>query len=125
VTTIAIDPVTGDLQVASNQLVLLDGPDQVTQQLRSRLRMIAGEWFLDPTRGVDYRGVVWVKGVSDSLVAAEFKRNILTVPGVLQLIAYSQTLTGRQLAPAFTVQSVDGTTIKIQDVLPPSTGGQQ
>jgi hypothetical protein len=117
-TTLAIDTTTGDLSVVNNELVFLSGGDEVTQRLSSRLRMIAGEWFLDTLKGVDYRGIVWVKGMSQTLIAAEFKRNIITTPGVAALLAYEQTfdVPTRKLSVNLSAQPIDGDVIDFSGV---------
>lgn len=108
--TLMLDPVTHDLAVINNKLVLVSGADEVTQRLRSRLKMFRGEWFLDLTKGVPYRTEIFVKGISSERIAAAIKMEILTTPGVLQLLSYSQSIDGatRKLNIDFEVLTSDG-----------------
>lgn len=108
--TLKLDPLTHDLAISNNKLSLISGADEVTQRLRSRLKMFRGEWFLDLNKGVPYRTEVFVKGISTERIASAIKREILTTPGVLQLLSYSQSLDGasRLLSVDFQVLTSDG-----------------
>lgn len=115
-----IDDTSGDLAVVNNQWVLIPGGgNQVLQAVRSRLRAIRGEWFLDPTVGPDYFGIIWVKGMPETIRSAELKRQIMTVPGVLDLQAFSAVLdtATRLYTVSFSALSTDGTPIASTEVL--------
>lgn len=118
-TTIKLDPLTNDLAVENNELILITGADEVTQRLRARLKMFRGEWFLGVNRGVPYRQEIFVKGVSSDRIAAAIKREILTTSGVLQLLSYDQEFDGatRRLNINFRIQASDGEIIDFSEAL--------
>ena len=57
-----LNPVTGDLAITSKDtdLVLVEGVDEVVQQLKIRFRFFLGECLFDPSKGVNYFGQVFV-----------------------------------------------------------------
>lgn len=119
-TTIGLDPVTHDLAVVNNQLQMLSNADEVTQNLRTRLKMFLGEWFLDLFKGVPYREEILGKGNSDARIGAAIKKVILETPGVIQLMSYSQTIdaAARKLSVEFRAQAADGAIIDFSEVIP-------
>lgn len=120
-TDIAIDETTGDLAIANNQLVLIAGADEVTQRVRARLRMIRGEWFLNPAKGVPFRETIWVKGMPLTRIAAAIKREVLHVSGVLELLSYEQTFDSalRKLTVSLDIRATDDTIIQVSEDLAP------
>lgn len=109
-----------DLALENNRLVLLSGADEVAQRLRCRLKMFRGEWFLNVTRGVDYRGEVFVKRNAPTRVEAELKRAILTTSGVLELLEYSQVIDAavRSMTVDFKVKATDGDIVEFSEAIP-------
>lgn len=77
-----LDPTTGDLDVSGGTLHLTSGTEAIEQSIKIRLQFFKGEWFLDPTAGVDYFGEVLVKNPDTNAVAALFRAKILETPGV-------------------------------------------
>lgn len=87
-------PTFGDLRLVMGDLVLTSdsnpaGSQYVLQNILQRLRMFAGEWFLNKSLGVRYYQVVFVKSPNRALIDAEFKRVILQTPGVTALTQWS------------------------------------
>jgi hypothetical protein len=74
---------TGDLAIALNDLVLVDGGDAILQSAGIHLRTIVGEWSLDPTLG--YIDTVQLLGRGGSLASrkARTRAELRKVPGVL------------------------------------------
>lgn len=109
-----------DLAVENNSLVLIAGADEVTQRLRSRLRMWRGEWFLDLTRGVPYRQEIFVKGNAPSRIQAAIQKEIATVSGVQELLEYSQDIdtATRALSVTFKARATDGIIIEFSEAIP-------
>ena len=58
---IALDTATGDLLLENFDLQLVEGRDQIAQNLMIRLRFILGEWFLDITAGIPYYDDFFIK----------------------------------------------------------------
>lgn len=50
-----------DIDFEGGNLVWVEGFSEVSQKIRLHLRIALGEWFLDPTLGFDYFGVVFKK----------------------------------------------------------------
>lgn len=109
-TDIKLDETTGAIVVENGDIVLIHDLDVIAQRLRLTLRTIMGEWFLDTTHGVDYFGVILVKGAQQARVESELREKILGVPGVLSLqrfdASYDTAL--RKFALSFDVDTVFG-----------------
>lgn len=118
--TFKVDELTNDFVTVSNRVVLIKGADEVTQRVRARLRMFRGEWFLNVTKGTPYRETIFAKGVSLDAISQAVKREILTVPGVQELLEYNQTLEGvtRMLTVNFQLLSTDGEILEFSEALP-------
>lgn len=70
----------------TNNLVLVEDAEAVGQHARQRLMFFKGEWFLDPTIGVDWFGQIL--GFAENrmpLAEATVKRVLLQTPGVTGL----------------------------------------
>ena len=105
--SIKID-ITNDIQIDNNNLTLITGRDEISQVLRQRLKVFLGEWFLDAREGIDYFGDVLKKAPNPGQVDALFKNEILSSPGVTELIEFELDLVGRQLNLKFTARTEDG-----------------
>ena len=101
---IAVDPVTGDIP-ETGDLTMASGITAVMQGARIRLRMFAGEWFLNLAQGVPYlersdgsvtaaqalfgqkfdRGKT-LRAFRDQLLG-DSSRGIVGVPGIVELLA--------------------------------------
>lgn len=65
----------GDLRINTRR-------EDIKQRLRQRLLFLLGEWFRDPTDGIDYQKKVLVRDFRASFVDREIRRNILKVDGI-------------------------------------------
>lgn len=97
-----------DIDITNNDLTLVTGRDEIAQVLRQRLRVFLGEWFLDSREGVDYYGEVLKKAPDVGRVDTLFKNEILSSPGVIELIQYNSDIVGRKLTVTFTARTEDG-----------------
>ncbi len=109
-----------DLDLTRGRARLVQGREELAQQLRLLFGIHAGEWFFDPSAGVDWRGLILVKAPNLALVRAELVRVIESASLVEELINYSQTFNSgtRSLHVEFRVQarvSVNSST-QTQDV---------
>lgn len=86
---IALDPTTGDLLLENFDLQLVEGRDQIAQNLAIRLRFILGEWFLDTTAGVPYYTDFFIKAPNQIRIESVLKEEILDTPGVNQILSFS------------------------------------
>jgi hypothetical protein len=113
-----------DLLITANHWTLLTGADEVVQRLRSRLRAFRGEWFLNPNVGVPYYTEVFIKGISKSRIDAAFKREIITTPGVLELLSYDSAVDSatRSLTITFSARVTDGVVVDLTETVGGNTG---
>lgn len=83
---------SGDMVFGGGQADFLrDTPDAVAQAVATRLRLLAGEWFLDTSEGTAWRARVLGERTA-STRDPEVKARILGTPGVRTIIEYTSTL---------------------------------
>lgn len=70
-------------------ILLIDGPERVAQSLKIALLTFLGEYFLDPTGGVDYLGVILVKNPDRILIESILRAVASEVRDVLQVLDLS------------------------------------
>jgi len=102
----ALSP-TGDFTFGQGQAnFLANSPAAVQQCIATALQLWAGEWYLDTSAGTRYRTQILGNNTS-GLYDAEFRRVILGVQGVTQLLSYSSNLdrSARRLTVSGTVQT--------------------
>lgn len=100
----------------TGNLALVEGDSLVAQRVRTRLLIHLGEWMLNITIGVDYRGTVFVKSPDLTTLRALFADVILSTPGVdsiLELVLSLDQSTRRlfvtaKFASGDTVESIEG-----------------
>lgn len=108
----------GDYTFGHGQLDFYrDAPETVAQAVLTRLRLWAGEWFLDFTDGTPYQAGVLGKH-SETEANIVMRERILDTQGVLSLISFSSSLNRdtRQYQIAATIDTVYGTT-KLNEIL--------
>lgn len=86
--SIALNPTTGDILVENNKGSLTTGVQATKQRLTSKLRFFLGEWFLDKTEGVPYIQQILIKNPNPVIVDAVLKREIITDPAVIKLTKF-------------------------------------
>jgi hypothetical protein len=84
---LAIDT-TGDIVLTDDAVTLVTDADAIAQNLRIRLRMFRGEWFLNPLEGMPYLENVFQKNPKIPVVAALFRRAIRETPGVAEVVSF-------------------------------------
>lgn len=104
------DPITGELVLENGDLAVVRDSDATAQFLRQRLRLIQTEWFLDENEGIPYFDDVLVKNPQQVTIDAIFKREILSVNGILELLTYAAVLDGpsRTMTLTFQARTADG-----------------
>lgn len=89
--------------------LLRDVPEAVAQAVATRLRLVAGEWFLDLAEGTP-----WPQGVLGRHTAASYdlviRDRILATPGVRAIAAYHSALDpdSRRLTISVAIDTVYG-----------------
>ena len=87
---------------------LVNSPETVGQAVATRLKLMLGEWFPDPTVGVDYLGKVLGSGTQGTY-DQEIQRAILDTTGVTELIDYLSYMdTKRGLHVSCTINTLYG-----------------
>jgi hypothetical protein len=86
----------------------VDSPATVAQAVATRLRLFAGEWFLDATEGTPYAELVLGHNTGGSYDAA-IQQRILGTPGVLSITDYTSNLdAARRLTVSATISTTYG-----------------
>lgn len=104
-----------DIDLSTNQLVLIDGIGYVRQKILIRLRFFLGEWFLDERLGVPYGRVLGSKDVT--AVTSMMRQVVQSTPGVIELTSFAANLdtVTRTYSISFKARSADGV-IVVRDV---------
>lgn len=99
-----------DLDTGLLDLKLVNGAEQVRQQLLIKLKLWVGEWFLDTDFGTPYLQSILGKQLTLSGAVAAIRKSILEVEGVQQITQFSYTFnnTTRTLSLEFTVSTPYG-----------------
>ncbi len=80
----------GDLDCSALGIQLVDGRPRVEQQVRTKLRIMLGEWEFDLDAGVDWFGrILGIKGVNLTDVENLIREAILAVADVRTITAFS------------------------------------
>ncbi len=112
---IALDPVTGDLDLSSGGLRLTEpGAESVAQRLRIRLKLWLGEYLLDTRQGIPYQRLLGSKEDGPGGLEAVLREAVLTCPGISSLESWSYELTSaREAIVAFVARMTDGDPVSI------------
>lgn len=107
----------GDMTFGQGGLnFLVNSREAVAQDILTRLRLIAGEWFLDTEEGTPY-GTEILGNVSQAVADAAIRRRIVGTVGVTDITAYSSSIVGRRLTVAATVDTLFGA-VTVETTLP-------
>lgn len=83
---------TGDLDLSTNDLQIVDGIQAIRQELQIRYRFFLGEWFLHPEEGTPYQLHVLKKNPNEAKVRQVFADVALTTPGVEEIRALTTSI---------------------------------
>lgn len=99
----------GDYTLGTGADFYQDQPEAVAQAVLTRLRLFAGEWFLDVTDGTPWRTEVLGKYTKDTYDTVISQR-ILSTPGVQGIATYSSSYDAnkRALSIAATLDTIYG-----------------
>lgn len=97
----------GEWDSENGDLIRLGGADAVPQGIRIRLRMFAGECYLDDTLGRQWLEVILVKNPNRLLVREELREGITNTPDVTDAAGLDfQDLGNRQSLVSFVASTV-------------------
>ena len=81
-----------DYIVGSNgRLVRVLDAATIVERLRTRLATWLGDWYLDTARGIDYKNKILGQSRNGGEISAIMRREILSEPGVDQIVSFSLT----------------------------------
>ena len=103
---------SGDMVFGGGQTAFhVDRVEGVAQNIRTRLGLWKGTWFLDKTAGMDWAGKVLGK-YTVAIRDAAIRAHILRTPGVKSIKAYSSGFepNARAFSIAVTVETIYGQT---------------
>ena len=81
----------GNLVLSSGTFATVTEDQQIAQHWRIRLQHIKGEWFLDPSSGLDLFGRVLRRPFDVRSAEREFSRVTLATPGIQSIIKLNIT----------------------------------
>lgn len=112
-----LDTATGDLDLSSNDLEIVDGDDAIVQNLRIRYRFFLGEWFLDTREGIPYYQRILVKNPTQADVNAILREVALTTPGIAEVDRFDATLDNRsrELSIGLWARSTSGEALQFNE----------
>lgn len=107
---LALDPSTGDLIIVDFDAVLLDGVDQISQNLAIRLRFILGEWYLNILAGLPYYEYFFIKEPNQIQIETFLMDEISNTRGVQEITSFSSNFDGqlRKFTVNFACKTIDG-----------------
>ena len=99
-----------DLDLSAGDFTLIDGAERVAQQLRIKLKLWQGEWFLDTDFGTPYLSAILGKQLTLSGAIAALRKSILEVDGVRSIasLTYDYSSQARTLTVNFTAETPYG-----------------
>lgn len=86
---------TGDYQFGRSGIFLIDTPAAVAQAITTRLKLWAGEWFLDTDEGTPYFEQILGYTTNGSRDIA-VRQRILDTQGVVELVSYSSSVNAQR-----------------------------
>lgn len=101
-----------DLVLApKGSLKLVSDGAEVLQHVRTRLKFLLGEWFLDLKAGTPYFQEIFTKPANLANIESIFKSRILSTPEVSRLTEFSMDYDGgsnRKLIVSFSAETIYG-----------------
>jgi len=97
-----------------NANFLINSPAAVAQAVKTRLLLMAGEWFLDNTDGTPYSTEILGTGTA-LLFDQAIRERILDTQGVTGIVLYASQVLNRKLSVQATISTIYGVTF-IQQV---------
>jgi hypothetical protein len=112
---IALDPLTGDLDLSTGGLRLTEiGAESIAQRLRIRLQLWLGEYLLDVRAGIPFQRLLGSKDDGPDGLEATLRAAVTTCPGILALETWSYELTAqREAIVSFVARMTDGDPVEV------------
>jgi len=87
---------------------LVNSPEAVAQAVETRLKLFAGEWFLDTAEGLPLTSILGNN--TQALYDQAIQERIIKTDGVLAITEYTSSLNNRALTVSATISTIYGTT---------------
>lgn len=99
-----------DLYMDGNQIAVVNGGEEVVQQVRSRLLFYLDEWFLDTTVGLPYFQKFYTNPADLAGIESRIKSEIISTDGILNLLSFEYDFNRktRQFAVNFEAETIYG-----------------
>jgi hypothetical protein len=82
--------------------------EQLAQKIKIGLGKWFGEWFLDNEDGVNYKDIIFKRGVKDQEIQREIQKNILKHSEVTAILSYNLLRVNDTLTVSCKVNSIFG-----------------
>jgi hypothetical protein len=107
----------GDLDLSTNNIVLIDGDEALIQKLKARLQFFRGEWFLDRNIGFPYWTDVFLKAPDLTVVRSLYRQTILGCPGIdsLNSLELDYIAAERRLDVSFSAVKSEGGILEFEE----------
>lgn len=96
----------GDYAFGSSTVWLVNTPETVAQAVRTRMRLYAGEWFLDDREGLALDRVLGYG--TQTTRDLEMQQRIFNTEGVNSIISYESRVDGRDFIVRTTIDTIYG-----------------
>ncbi|MEE9374551.1 MAG: hypothetical protein V3V00_15960 [Saprospiraceae bacterium] len=105
-----LDPITNDLVIENSDLQIVKDLDWLVQSIKIKLQFFKKEWVLDTEYGLDYYGLVFIKGPNLNLIDNLIKMAILEYEEVNEILSFESSFNkaGRSLSVEFIADSIFG-----------------
>lgn len=109
-TTLALNPITLDLDLTHPGGTLLSGLQAIAQAVAITLRTAKREWWLDASFGLDYHNLWLVKAPNVQLLAADVRTQLLRLQGVRAVTRaeFDLDAASRHLSVTLEVETTEG-----------------
>lgn len=102
----------GDYLFGAGSRFLVNTPETVKQAVQTRLKLYAGEWFLDNREGLELDLILGYG--THATRDQEVQQRILNTQGVNSLVTYSSSVNGRAFVVEATIDTIYGQTTLTQ-----------
>ena len=94
-----------ELEFANNALTIISGEEALRQRLNNRMQLWAGEWFLEPTVGIDWLDILEAKPPDLVQTEKAIRDELLDEPAVTAVTELTLDFTrpGRRLTITWAV----------------------
>ena len=113
------NPIVHDLQLNAGQFAAhANEQSEITQNIKTRLWFVRGEWYQDQTLGVPWREELWAKGITVARIEQIMRQVIEGTAGIVRLekIQVAVDSITREATVDFTAVTDAGGQITIEDL---------